>query len=70
MGLVNPRILADVVNIDQFPELTQLYQVMTVPKTIVDDRLVVIGAAPEEVFLKAVLGEMAKNDTVGSSSVA
>jgi len=40
---------------DQFPELSRQYQVMAVPKIVINDRVEFEGAIPEPDFLNAVL---------------
>ena len=39
----------------EFPELVQRYRVTGVPKTVVDDRIEILGAQPEEVFVQQAL---------------
>ena len=49
----------------QFPEMAERYQVMAVPKIVINDRVQFEGALPEAQFLAAVLqaaqGEAAKD---------
>ncbi len=47
MALLNPRITADVIEANEFPELSQQYRVMAVPKVIINDRVQFEGALPE-----------------------
>lgn len=51
MAMVNPRIVAEVVEVSEFPHLAQRYRVMGVPKTVINDRVEFTGAVPEEAFL-------------------
>lgn len=51
----SPRIVADMVEATEFPHLTQKYQVIGVPRTIINESIVVEGAVPEETFLDHVL---------------
>ena len=39
----------------EFPDLVQRYQVTGVPKTVVDDRVEILGAQPEGVFVQQAL---------------
>ena len=55
MAMESPRILTDVVEIQEFTHLAQLYQVMGVPKTVINDTLQFVGAVSEEVFLRRIL---------------
>lgn len=55
MAMVTPHIQADVIEAQEFPELIARYQITGVPKTVINDRLQVAGAVPEERFLARVL---------------
>jgi hypothetical protein len=55
MALASPRIVAYAVEATEFPDLAQRYQVNAVPKTIVDDRVEILGALPEDEFVDQAL---------------
>ena len=56
MAMVNPAMIrAEGVEATEFPELSQRYQVMGVPKVVINDRVGFEGALPERDFLGAVL---------------
>lgn len=55
MAMESPHIVADVVEIQEFPHLAQAYNVRGVPKTVLNDTVQFTGAVPEAVFLKQVL---------------
>jgi hypothetical protein len=55
MAMESDFIRADTVEIIEFPHLAQKYNVMSVPKTVINDTLEFIGALPEEQFLEKVL---------------
>ena len=55
MAMANPHIAADVVEVQEFPDLAQRYQISGVPKTVISDRVQFLGAVPEEAFLAKVL---------------
>lgn len=55
MALESSRVRADVVEVQEFPQLAQAYRVMSVPKTVINDKVQFIGAVPEEELLKRVL---------------
>jgi len=55
MAVESSRITADVIEIQEFPDLAQRYAVSGVPKIIVDDQIEMIGAQPESSLLAAVL---------------
>ena len=59
MAIENEHIMADMVEVIEFPHLAQKYNVMGVPKIVINDAREVVGAVPEEIFveeLKAALG--------------
>ena len=49
-----PNVVADVIEANEFPDLSQRYGVTGVPKTIVNDKVEFVGAVPEEHFLAAI----------------
>ena len=51
MAIVNPRIVADVVEVSEFPDLAQRYMVRGVPKTVINDAVEFLGNVPEETFV-------------------
>jgi protein-disulfide isomerase len=50
MAQLNPRITADVIEANEFPELSQRFNVMGVPKTVVNGVQELVGAQPEELM--------------------
>jgi protein-disulfide isomerase len=54
MALLNPRITADVIEANEFPELSQRFSVMGVPKTIVNGVQELVGAQPEDRLMAAI----------------
>jgi len=53
MAMENRLIVADVIEADEFPELSQRYAVRSVPKTIINNRVEFVGALPEAKVLEA-----------------
>ncbi|RZD14196.1 MAG: hypothetical protein EVJ47_07255 [Candidatus Acidulodesulfobacterium ferriphilum] len=51
----NDNITADVIEIQEFPNLADKYEVFSVPKTVMNDNGEVVGAVPEAVFLGKVM---------------
>jgi glutaredoxin-like protein len=51
MALGNPRISAEVIEANEFPELSQRYQVRGVPTTIIDEKMSFAGTVPEDVLV-------------------
>jgi protein-disulfide isomerase len=44
-------ILADMVEVIEFPQLTTKYKVMGVPKIVINDEIEFEGALPEDLFV-------------------
>ena len=55
MAAESQRVTADVVEVQEFPNLAQMYNVMGVPKTVINDTVQFTGAVSEDEFLKHVL---------------
>ena len=55
MSIASDRVRSECVEATQFPELSRQYQVMAVPKIVINDRVEFEGAIPESDFVSAVL---------------
>jgi predicted DsbA family dithiol-disulfide isomerase len=55
MAFASPQITATAIEATEFMDLTRRYRVTGVPKTIVNDTVEVLGALPEEDFVRAAL---------------
>jgi predicted DsbA family dithiol-disulfide isomerase len=55
MAIESSRVTADVIEANEFPELSNAYSVSGVPKIVVNDRVELLGSQPESRFLQAVL---------------
>jgi predicted DsbA family dithiol-disulfide isomerase len=55
LAIENEHITADVVEVSEFIDIAQRYQVRGVPKTVVNDRIEIVGAVPEPRFIQEVL---------------
>jgi Thioredoxin domain len=55
MAFANPHITATAVEATEFMDLTRHYRVTGVPKTIVNETTEILGALPEEMFVRAAL---------------
>jgi alkyl hydroperoxide reductase subunit AhpF len=55
MAIASPRVTAECIEATEFPDLSQRYRVMAVPKIVINDRVQFEGAIPERDFLGAVL---------------
>jgi len=54
MAQLSPRITADVIEANEFPALSQRFNVMGVPKTVVNGTQELIGAQPEVRLMAAI----------------
>jgi predicted DsbA family dithiol-disulfide isomerase len=55
MAFANPNITAHAVEAIEFMELSRKFRVTGVPKTIVNDEVEIMGALPEDMFVRAAL---------------
>jgi hypothetical protein len=55
MAIASDRVRAECIEATEFPELSQRYRVMAVPKVVINDTVEFEGALPERDFLSAVL---------------
>jgi hypothetical protein len=56
MALLNPHITATTVQATEFYDLARKFRVTGVPKTVVNEKIEILGALPEPEFVRAVLG--------------
>ena len=71
MAQLNPRITADVIEANEFPELSQRFNVMGVPKTVVNGVQELVGAQPEAQLMAAIraaLDSRPDRDAAGDTS--
>jgi hypothetical protein len=55
MAFANEHITSASIEATEFMELSRKYRVTGVPKTIVNETIEILGALPEEMFVKAAL---------------
>lgn len=55
MALESSRVVADVIEVQEFSQLAQTHRVMGVPKTVINDVVAFTGAVTEDAFLRRVL---------------
>ena len=55
MALENTHITADVIEVQEFPDLGNRYAVRSVPLTVINETLRFAGAVPENEFVDKVL---------------
>jgi predicted DsbA family dithiol-disulfide isomerase len=63
MAYSSPHITATSVEATEFMDLSRKFRVTGVPKTIVNDRIEILGAVPEAEFVEAAL--QTANDSNG-----
>lgn len=54
MAIEFDHVTADVIEANEFPDLSRRYGVTGVPKTIINDKVEFTGAVPEAHFLAAI----------------
>jgi glutaredoxin-like protein len=64
MAVESPHIRATCVEATEFLDLSQRYRVSGVPKTVVNDSIEILGALPEDDFVRAVLTPPSSDDAV------
>jgi predicted DsbA family dithiol-disulfide isomerase len=55
MAKASERVTADVIEAIEFPHLAQKYRVLGVPKTVINDRVEVVGAVQESHLITKVM---------------
>ncbi|MCE2515250.1 MAG: thioredoxin family protein [Acidobacteria bacterium] len=55
LAAASPHVTAAAIEATEFPDLAARYQVTGVPKTVVDDRIEILGAQPEADFVRLAL---------------
>jgi hypothetical protein len=55
MAIESARVTADVVEANEFPELSERFAVSGVPKIVINDRVELLGAQREARFVEAVV---------------
>ena len=63
MAVASERVRSTAIEATEFPDLSRAYQVMAVPKVVINDRVEFEGALPEAEFLGAVLQASASEAT-------
>jgi hypothetical protein len=56
MAIESPMVTSIIVEAGEYPDLVQRYQVSGVPKTVVNGRVEILGARPEETFVRTAVG--------------
>jgi predicted DsbA family dithiol-disulfide isomerase len=59
MAVEHAHVTSFIVEASEYPDLVRKYQVSGVPKTMVNDRVEILGARPEEEFVRTAIGAVA-----------
>ncbi|MFQ6123918.1 MAG: thioredoxin family protein [Candidatus Heimdallarchaeota archaeon] len=62
LAIINPNITGDMVEAMEFQELAAEYDVLGVPKTVINEELHLEGAIPEPMFVNKILEFLEKKD--------
>jgi predicted DsbA family dithiol-disulfide isomerase len=60
MAFASPQITAVAVEATEFPDLARKYHVTGVPKTVVNDRVEILGAVPQDAFVPGVMAALSE----------
>ena len=55
MAMVNPLIRSEIIEVAEFPELAERYNVSAVPLTVIADRVSIPGMVPEATLVKEIV---------------
>jgi len=55
MAIESPHVSADVIEVSEFPDVAQRYQVRGVPKIVINEKTSIEGALPEAQFVSKVV---------------
>ena len=69
MAVASPMVRADMVETTEFPHLSQRYQVMGVPRTVINETEYVEGAAPADMILDKIKSLLASAEAVTEDMV-
>jgi predicted DsbA family dithiol-disulfide isomerase len=55
MAFANPNITSNAIEATEFMDLARKFRVTGVPKTVVNDTIEIMGALPEDMYVRAAL---------------
>ena len=55
MALASDKIHAEVIEVSEFPDLAEKYQVQAVPLTVINDAVAIPGAVPEPQLIEQII---------------
>jgi glutaredoxin-like protein len=65
LAVEHPQIRATCIEATEFMDLSRRYNVTGVPKTVVNDSIEILGALPEDQFVRSVVGAPPADDSPG-----
>ncbi len=65
MALENQYVASEIVEANEYPELIARYAIDAVPKIVINDRIELLGAQPESVFVAQVVESVQEPTTAG-----
>ena len=68
MAMESSRVKADVVEVQEFPQIARAYRVSGVPKTVIHDSVQFAGAVTEETLIRRIMeavGQQQEADEAG-----
>ena len=63
MAIENEHVMADVIEVNEFPHLAQRYVIRGVPKTVINDSVEFIGNVPESQFMEHIQRASSHSET-------
>ena len=63
MAIENEHVMADVIEVNEFPHLAQRYVIRGVPKTVINDTVEFIGNVPESQFMEHIRRASSPSET-------
>lgn len=54
-AMINPNITASVIEANEYPDLSQRYEVYGVPRTVINDKEAIEGAVPPNMLLEKII---------------
>lgn len=70
MAMESPKVIAEVIQAQEFPHLARQYAVRSVPKTVINNIIEMSGAVPEPVFLDRLLGAVGRQHLLETNLAA
>jgi len=63
MAIENKHVMADVIEVNEFPHLAQRYVIRGVPKTVINENVEFVGNVPESQFIEHVQRASSPSET-------